>query len=315
MHLLLPWERLLWESRSWRSPRIRYVLTDLRLVGLEGSTSWEIALQDIHDVLVRTDRLDRLIGTSTLVVVPRWPNQPRLALAGVRRGTQLAALLEVLASEAAPALDAVGVRAVLAWSPRWESGRTGRAAAAVLILATGLSAIAVGLRGEAAIIAYPSADAIYPDGVKRDREAIVRFMETEVLPWARTALGPIVGGADRVTCATCHGTDPEQRNWQMPGVVALPEPHVRPIGTHDTEHIVDAQMRNAIYGYLAESDNQAKAAYMREVIVPGMARLLNRPAYDFTKPYEYNRTRFAIGCYHCHKVSEPPAAEHLPSAG
>jgi hypothetical protein len=90
----------------------------------------------------------------------------------------------------------------------------------------------------------------------------------------------------------------------MPSVAALPEPHVRPIGAAPEDVSVDAQMRNAIYGYLAESDNQAKAAYMREVVVPGMARLLRRPPYDFTRTYEYNRTRFAIGCYHCHKVTE-----------
>jgi hypothetical protein len=65
---------------------------------------------------------------------------------------------------------------------------------------------------------------------------------------------------------------------------------------------MDAQMRNAIYGYLAESDNQAKAAYMREIVVPGMARLLHRPAYDFTRSYEYNRSQHALGCYHCHQV-------------
>ena len=46
---------------------------------------------------------------------------------------------------------------------------------------------------------------------------------------------------------------------------------------------MDAQMRNAIYGYVAESENQSKAAYMREVVVPGMAGLLHRPAYDFTR--------------------------------
>jgi hypothetical protein len=65
---------------------------------------------------------------------------------------------------------------------------------------------------------------------------------------------------------------------------------------------MDTQMRNAIYGYGAESDNQAKAAYMREVVMPGMARLLRRPAYDFTQSYEYNRTQHALGCYHCHRV-------------
>jgi len=40
----------------------------------------------------------------------------------------------------------------------------------------------------------------------------------------------------------------------------------------------------------------------REVVMPGMTRLLHRPAYDFTRTYAYNREQFAFGCYHCHKV-------------
>ena len=36
--------------------------------------------------------------------------------------------------------------------------------------------------------------------------------------------------------------------------------------------------------------------------MPGMARLLGRPAYDFTQPYALNQSHFAFGCYHCHKV-------------
>jgi hypothetical protein len=65
---------------------------------------------------------------------------------------------------------------------------------------------------------------------------------------------------------------------------------------------MDAQMRNAIYGYMALSEKQDRAAYMRQVVMPGMARLLNRPAYDFTKTYDYNRANHAFGCYHCHRV-------------
>ena len=41
---------------------------------------------------------------------------------------------------------------------------------------------------------------------------------------------------------------------------------------------------------------------MREVVVPGMSHLLRRPSYDFTQSYEYNRSRHALGCYHCHQV-------------
>jgi len=36
--------------------------------------------------------------------------------------------------------------------------------------------------------------------------------------------------------------------------------------------------------------------------MPGMAALLHRPAYDFTRSYEHNRSRNALGCYHCHRV-------------
>ena len=61
-------------------------------------------------------------------------------------------------------------------------------------------------------------------------------------------------------------------------------------------------MRNAVYGYLAEEDKQSIAAYMRQVVMPGMAKLMHRPAYDFAQSYGYNRARVAVGCYHCHLV-------------
>jgi hypothetical protein len=86
-------------------------------------------------------------------------------------------------------------------------------------------------------------------------------------------------------------------------VAALPKPNVTNGGWEIYSASMDAQTRNAIYGYIAESDKQAKAAYMREVVMPGMARLLHRAPYDFTKPYDYNRTRQAFGCYHCHRVN------------
>jgi hypothetical protein len=88
----------------------------------------------------------------------------------------------------------------------------------------------------------------------------------------------------------------------MPAVAALPRPAVREAGWEHYGGVMDAQMRNAIYGYGSASDNVERAAYMREIVMPGMAALLHRPAYDFTRPYAYNRERFAFGCYHCHKV-------------
>jgi hypothetical protein len=88
----------------------------------------------------------------------------------------------------------------------------------------------------------------------------------------------------------------------MPAVQALPEPQFRLAGLERYNRGLDPQIRNAIYGYLAHEDKQTTAAYMRAVVMPEMARLLGRPAYDFTQSYEYNRARAAVGCYHCHQV-------------
>jgi hypothetical protein len=88
----------------------------------------------------------------------------------------------------------------------------------------------------------------------------------------------------------------------MPAVRALPEPALRFAGLERSRLWIDPQMRNAVYGYLAEEDNQPTAAYMRHIVMPGMAKLLNRPAYDFAQSYEYNQSRAAVGCYHCHLV-------------
>jgi len=140
-----------------------------------------------------------------------------------------------------------------------------------------------------------------------DRAAMMRLMEQDVMVFARQTLGPLKGGADRITCATCHGRDAAARDWKMPGVQALPEPEIRAAGLELYSSSVDAQIRNAIYGYLAEEDNQGKAAYMRGVVMPGMARLLGRPGYDFTQSYDYNRSRGALGCYHCHEVTTNPS--------
>ena len=247
-------------------------------------------------------RLDRLIGGSTLAVRPRNPRRGPIVLRHVRHGHQLAALLDLLSEEPRATIDLDAIRATMTWEP--ASGPRVYAKALMRLLAVLMAIfVAIGLHGKTSPPAvHPRDDAIYFNGEKRPKAEIVRFMKTEVLPWARTALVPIKGDADRITCETCHGSNPEVRDWRMPAVAALPQPDVRDEGWERYGGEMDAQMRNAIYGYLAESDKQAKAAYMRTVIVPGMARLLHRPAYDFTQPYEYNRSRVAFGCYHCHRV-------------
>jgi cytochrome c553 len=302
----LPWERLLWTCRTWPwlpFPRAaRYVLTDFRLVLIAGRMSDEIALQDVGVVQYSQSWLERLLGVSTLVVGRRDGRGTPFRLHRVPNGPELAALVEFLAGDPHASLDADAVRAALRWEPR-ASGRgvkTAIAAAAFAFIA--VFAVAIKLSGTSASISYPSDDEIYPRGEKKSREEIARYMETAVLPWARQALAPIVG-VNAVTCATCHGADAQARAWQMPSVAALPEPIFRGLAWEHSGVAIDAQLRNAIYGYSAESDNEHKAAYMRQVVMPGMARLLHRPAYDFSRSYDYNRSRFALGCYHCHRVN------------
>jgi cytochrome c553 len=296
------------------TPWVTYALTDLRVFVAHGGRVSEIALQDVGDVEHRRSRLDRLLGTSTVIVRPRdarWhaeaPEARRrrrqpISLHQVRRGAQLAALVELLAGDPQASLDAAAVDAALDWEP--ADGRGAREAVAAFVAAViAVIAVTVGLQSSSPTpVLFASDDAISPGGLKRSDREITAFMESVVMPWARVALGRIKGGPENVTCETCHGGDATERSWQMPAVAALPEPHLRQLGWELYSTAMDAQMRNAIYGYLAESDNQARAAYMRQVVMPGMARLLHRPPYDFTKSYEFNRTRAAFGCYHCHRV-------------
>ncbi|MCC7415849.1 MAG: PH domain-containing protein [Acidobacteria bacterium] len=309
---LPPWERLLWSGRTWVLPGIRpsrYALTDFRLLirstrEVSGAPPAcdELALQDIVEIDLSRSRLERALGLSTLRVVSRLAGRPPLVLRAIRRGSQLAALLELMAGLPQSRFEPDAVAAALAWEPRTRPRLGGGAAAALAAAAVVLTALLAAVRGPSAAGAYAPDDPIYRDGEKRGEGEIVRFMEADVMPWARQALGPLAGGADRITCETCHGHDARARRFAMPAVAALPETHVTQAGWDRYGGGMDAQMRNAIYGYLAAPDKQGRAAYMREVVLPGMARLLRRPPYDFTRTYAYNRARMAFGCYHCHRV-------------
>jgi hypothetical protein len=303
--VLLPWERLLWSGRPWRLGRRtageRYLLTDFRLIGLARGRVDEVALDDVGEIQRTETAVDRLFGTST-IIVHRGKGVVPLVLHAIRRGPQLAALVELLAGDPRAPRDAATVRAALAWEPHQPAFELRAALGGFVAILIAIAAVIVGLRGKTVAAVYTPEDAIAPNGEKHSEADIIRFMEQDVMPWARDALGRLKGGPDRITCGTCHGARAAERGWQMPAVAALPEPDVRERGWETSSATMDAQMRNAIYGYLAGSENQAKAAYMREVVMPGMARILRRPAYDFTRSYEYNRSQRALGCYHCHQV-------------
>jgi hypothetical protein len=301
----LPWERLLWSGRPLRlHSRLsgdRYFLTDFRLVCESRCCADEIALEDIGDVGRSESTLDRVLGTSTVIVYPKRDDRPPFVMADVRRGAQLAAILELLASDPKAAADAGAVRAALAWEPRFPAVYR-EALGAIGAVVVAIVAVIIGMHGKPIVTTYASDDAIRPNGVKRGTEDIARFMEREVMPWARAVFGPLKGGADNVTCETCHGEDAEARSWRMPAVAALPKPDFKERGWETYSAGMDAQMRNAIYGYASESEKVSKAAYMREVVMPGMASLLHRPPYDFTRSYGFNQSRDALGCYHCHRI-------------
>jgi hypothetical protein len=308
----LPWEQVLWSSApafpiSVSRRGTKYAFTDFRLVvSRKNRPIDELALHDIESVRLTQTRWQRLAGTSTVRVSSRRNRVP-LELANIRHGPQLALILQLRATELfgdeSKALDPEFFRSAL--GPGAASilrPHQGLVLAAVAVLAVVFAAVGLTRVSSLPPVLYEADDPVAPHGSRRSSTEIAAFMEREVMPFARTALGPLVGGQDNVTCATCHGNDAEQRHWHMPGVRALPEPQLRLAGLERARLWLDPQMRNAVYGYLAEEDKQSVAAYMRQVVMPGMARLMHRPAYDFARSYGYNRSRAAVGCYHCHLV-------------
>jgi hypothetical protein len=284
-------ERRLWSGR-------RYFLSDLRIAAPPN----ELALDDVGDVHRSQTATERVLGLSTIEIQSKDPRRPSVLLRNVRRGAQLAALIELLAADPRARVDVDTARGTMTWEPRVGTPGTREALTGIALVFLSIAAVVVGLHGKTPAISYADDDAIYPRGVKRDRAEIVRFMQTAVMPWARRALAPIAGSPDKVTCNTCHGPNAEAEGWRMPAVTALPRPVVREAGWENFGGAIDAQMRNAFYGYSAEPGKASRAGYMREFVMPGMAALLHRSAYDFTRTYEYNRERFAFGCYHCHRV-------------
>jgi hypothetical protein len=306
----LAWEQVLWSAppafplRLWRT-HTEYAFTNFRLVvKCKNRTVDELALADIDSVSVTQTWWQRAAGTSTVHVSSKR-RASAMQLANIQHGPQLALVLQLRATELFGDdmhLDADLFRRALGpGRPPLVRQYRALALAATILVAVAAGIIQLARHSSLPPVVYAFDDSIVPRGSRRSAEEIFTFMEREVMPFAREALGPIVG-KDNVTCETCHGTDAKQRNWKMPGVRALPEPELRLAGLEHGGSLVDPQMRNAVYGYLAEEDKQSIAAYMRQIVMPGMAKLMHRPAYDFAKSYGYNRSRAAVGCYHCHLV-------------
>src|SRR5262245_44527349 len=100
-----PWERRLWSSR-------RYILTDFRIV----SPAHELALDDVGDVQRTQSAAQRIFGLSTIAIHSKHRRQEPLVLRHVRRGAQLAALIELLASDPRARVNGAA-RETMAWEP------------------------------------------------------------------------------------------------------------------------------------------------------------------------------------------------------
>ncbi len=307
---LLEWERLIWMGRAGlcsglRRVGERYFVTDFRAGVLDrsGALRNEVALQDLASVDFHETTFQRIRGRSTVTIRSRRAPESPVLFADIRQGPQLALVLQFLTVDTLRGeLDDTFLKSAIGkGSPDPFAPNRGWVLALALLVVAASTTVRLSLPLSGSM-RYRSAAYRSSPVTPGDRAAMLRFMEGDVMSFARRTLGPLKGGANRISCATCHGQDGEARDWKMPAVGALPEPELKMAGMELHNANLDAQIRNAVYGYLAEEDNQGKAAYMRGVVMPGMAALLGRPAYDFTRSYEYNSAQQAFGCYHCHEV-------------
>lgn len=292
----LPWETVRLRTR-------RYAVSDYRLVELRrGQVAGEIALHDVASIAAEPSAAERLTGLGTLVIRSARSGDPALRVTGVARVRHAALRLNLLIGDLRgipPGDDVDGLPLPSIWRvPTAEHLRIVFVGPALLLVT--LAVVVIGLSGHEVRVAYGPDDPVRPHGVKRNQADIEAFMESEVMPFARAALEPIVGRGN-VRCETCHGEDGKARDWEMPAVLELPEPDVRRVATTAGS---DSQVRNALHGYLSNGEKQRIATHMRRVVLPGMAALLRRPMYNFAQSYERNRERAAFGCYHCHRVKE-----------
>jgi hypothetical protein len=292
----LPWEHVRLRTRQ-------LAVTDFRLVRLRrGRVSGEIALHDIASITVAPSAITRATSVGTLVLTSARAGDTELRIPRIVNARQAALRLHLLIGDIRGIPPGDGLEHLpmpSIWRvPTAEHLRIVFVGPILLLATAGV--VVIGLSGQTIPVAYGPDDPIRPNGVKKSQSDIEAFMEHEVMPFARYALEPIVGKGN-VRCETCHGENGRARGWAMPAVAALPEPAVRRVAAAAGS---DAQIRNALHGYLAGSDKSRKADRMRGLVMPGMAALLRRPVYDFSHSYEENRARAAFGCYHCHMVEQ-----------
>jgi len=110
-----PFERRLWTGRC-------YFLTDLRIA----APPYELALDDVGDVGRTQTPFQRAAGLSTIDVRPKDPRRANVVLRNVRRRAQLAALIELLATDRHARLDLDAAKAAEQTSQPRDRRNTGK---------------------------------------------------------------------------------------------------------------------------------------------------------------------------------------------
>lgn len=113
-----------------------------------------------------------------------------------------------------------------------------------------------------------------------------QFMGAEVLPYMRTLFQEYDGERyASVNCATCHGQNATERNFEMPNPDILP---LHPSGSPEQRAMVEAHPR--------------MVRFMFNHVVPAMRQMIGAEEYDA-------ETGEGFSCYFCHPHAETPTAD------
>ena len=153
----------------------------------------------------------RAPGTSTVHVFSRRDGSV-LELANIHHGPQLALILQLRATELFGDDTRATRRRFL--PERARARRAARFCVRVRACARGDAGVRAGVRHHRPRAAQSrcrrwstrTTIRLRRTAVGARRRRSPAFMEREVMPFARHVLGPLVGGADNVTCETCHGS-------------------------------------------------------------------------------------------------------------
>lgn len=309
---------------AWKRSGYRYSMTALTL-RRERSSFRKHERETAYLPLAAVERLEikrsawqRALGVGDILLYAHSVPAPVMRLVNISEPETAARRIQhqmsgasVKAVPSAAIHPPVSVEQLLAQDERRVQRALSIAAAALILAAALAAALHTSSQREHAVHpVYAENDPIYyPDGTRKPFLSVKAYMQARVMPFAKEALGPVVGD-ENVRCETCHGENPEARRYRMPAVSALPNSRRPGKSAQRSAASTDQQIHNAIVGHAHDFENALIAEQMRRVVLPGMAKLLNRPVYDRSKTYRFNKANVAFGCYHCHQLNKSQNGEN-----